>query len=150
MKTTLRDFVDGKADLAFGHYGISRPIYALGQRDGWSDPKEMESAGTPEGASKGWDSRGRGKKTAEVVNGIKNSLQEKGHRVHAFKSYRHDDGTDRVIIVKYHRNEHPMVNNWISDVHHEVHSRGGVVEKVTKDPYDPYDSIDDILPENNK
>ena len=42
MRITLRDFVDGKADLAFGHYGISRPIYALGQRDGWSDPKEME------------------------------------------------------------------------------------------------------------
>ncbi len=39
MRITLRDFVDGKADLAFGHYGIPRPIYALGQREGEDDMK---------------------------------------------------------------------------------------------------------------
>lgn len=40
MKTTVRDFVDGKADLAFGHYGVPRPVYA---NEAWSDPKEIEA-----------------------------------------------------------------------------------------------------------
>lgn len=55
MKITLRDFVDGneKATLQFASYGVPRPVY---------------SVGTSEGAVKGWDERGRGRKLSTTKN----------------------------------------------------------------------------------
>ena len=55
MRTTIRDYVDGKADLAFGSYGVPKPVEpGRPQRlnEDWSDPKNTELERTPPVAAK--------------------------------------------------------------------------------------------------